>query len=696
MSVWKKLVIAVTTGCLAVSGVSVVGTSVAAAALPEHKPFKVLSYNVKYNSNADLADGIPTWKVRRPQVKALIESNNPDVFSIFETEYSNGATDGHRVVQNMPQDLIDDFGAEYGYYRGSSGRVGVVNNAPKLIFYRKSRFRLATASDVNSCTSKEAPTVLLSSSAVCGAVPVPNAYTPNFMVGTANCGSGGEDRNVAFAKLQDIQSSRKYFVAAMHPQNHPNCWRGRAENLKVLRDTIEKRATGMSVLAMGDMNVDTDCRSGNRACYNLDINAAGKSVISRIEEGGTGYKLFRSDRHSAPTTSANTTVNTNFYGNLGSNASIDYIFHSGGDMAMSDARVDRGAYGAKDATGHLMSPSDHYAISAIVGPRPVFAFGSTLDTRAPGADPGTKVYFTRVNADACADKVMWNPTLNGGATTIALSKCDGTFAPPVKDNVPSESLIGQFYFADINGDSCADKIYWNRVVDSGNTRVFLSNCNGTFKAAVSNPNTASVSTFAHYYFAKVNADACEDLIYWNRVVDSGRTRVGLSNCNGTFKNVVSDTGRGSSTSATAAFFFADVTGDGLADKIAWDPAARQGHTRIYKSAGNGTFPFLSERASGGSVNPRTQFFFADVTGDKKADELAWRADLGQGAIQIFLGKGTRFSNGPTTDVSGNSEADDTVFSFADINGDGASDKVYWNPRMNGGATRVYLSVRRAD
>jgi endonuclease/exonuclease/phosphatase family metal-dependent hydrolase len=667
MSMWKKFVTAVTAGCLVATGVSF-GVSGSAAAVPaaapsaKHQPFKVLSYNVRYNANTDKARGIPAWTARRAQVFALVRSNNPDIFTIIEAEYSNGMTDGHKVKQNMPGDFIAEFGKDYAFYNGT-------NNAPKLIFYRKSRFRLSTAGDPR------------------GSVQVPNVYTKGVKVGSADCWSLGEDRNLAYTKLQDIRSGRSYFVAAMHPLNHPNCYRGREANMKVLQSAIETKASGMSVLAMGDMNTDWDCRTAAKAtCYGLDGD-----IISRIEEGGPGYNLFRSQRHSAPTTSNDTTVNTNWYGSAaGSNASIDYIFHSGGDMTTSNPQVDKGNYGGKD------SPSDHYAISAIIQPS-VFRAESTVDTSGAGADPGTRVYFTRVNADACADKIVWNPALNRWAFSIALSKCNGTFAPPFNDNIRSESRIGQFSFADVNGDSCADKIYRNRLVDSGRIRVFLSNCNGIFKPVISNANITSVSPAnAHFYFGKVNADACEDLIYWNRFVDSGRTRVFMSNCNGTFRNVISDTGSGFSTSPTAAFYFADVTGDGLADKVAWDPAARSGHTRVYRSAGNGTFPFLSERASGGSVNPRTQFFFADVTGDKKADELAWRADLGQGAIQIFLGKGTRFSNGPTTDVSGNSEADDTVFSFADINGDGASDKVYWNPRMNGGATRVYLSVRRAD
>ena len=83
--------------------------------------------------------------------------------------------------------------------------------------------------------------------------------------------------------------------------------------------------------------------------------------------------------------------------------------------------------------------------------------------------------------------------------------------------------------------------------------------------------------------------------------------------------------------------------------------------------------------------------FADVTSDRKVDKLAWRADLARGRVQVFPGTGASFSGVPVMDNTGFSEASDTVFSVADIDGDGTSDKVYWNPRLNGGGTRVYLA-----
>ena len=684
MSMWKKFVIAVTAGCLAATGVSAGVPTAEAVVQPDHKPFKVLSYNVRYNGDNDGAKGIPPWTTRRPQVIALLRNNNPDIFTILEAVVSAGGASApvnRKVKQNIPADLIAAFGTDYGYFLGTG-----TTDVPKLIFYRKSRFRLAAASDAQ------------------GTITIPNPYTQGVPVASTDCWGLSQNKTLGYAKLQDINSGRNYFVAAMHPVNNPNCYEGREKNRTLLQTAIETKATGMSVIAMGDMNTDRDCRKPppwvepnvGGLCYNLDViphnDPAGKDVITRIEEGGAGYNLYRSQRHSAPTTASDTTGNISWYTDAvtGQNASFDYILHSGVDMTTSSPVVDKNTYGGLD------TPSDHYAISAIIQ-QSVFETGSSLDASGPGTNPGTKVYFTRVNADACADKVTWNPALNGGVATTALSNCNGTFAPPLQppfvDNVVSASTFAKFYFADVDGNSCADKIYWNPNVALGATRVFLSNCNGTFQAPVSNANTASLSTNANYYFAKVTPDACEDLIYWNRFVSAGSTRVFKSNCNGTFGDLVVDTGGGSSISPTAEFFFTDVTGDGLTDKVAWDHAASSGHTRVYKGSGTGHFPFLSEQSSGGSIDPTTRFFFADVTGDHKVDKLAWRPDLRRGRIQIFPGTGTGFVNGPVMDNTGFSESADTLYSFADITGNGTSDKVYWNSRFNGGATRVYPSLK---
>jgi VCBS repeat protein len=180
-------------------------------------------------------------------------------------------------------------------------------------------------------------------------------------------------------------------------------------------------------------------------------------------------------------------------------------------------------------------------------------------------------------------------------------------------------------------------------------------------------------------------------VYWNPTFDSGHARVYLSNCDGTFTWSNSNTDAGSSTNSDAHMYFADVTGDGRADKIVWDPAAESGRTRIYASNGNGTFTLLSIHTGGSSGVPETRLYFTDVNGDGHADKIFWRPDYREGRLQIYLGSATGFAGTPLMDNTGWSQSSNTQYFFADLDGSGAADKVYWNYGASDSNSRAYLS-----
>jgi hypothetical protein len=79
-------------------------------------------------------------------------------------------------------------------------------------------------------------------------------------------------------------------------------------------------------------------------------------------------------------------------------------------------------------------------------------------------------------------------------------------------------------------------------------------------------------------------------------------------------------------SASTWLYFADVTGEGCADKIYWNPTFDLGRARVYVSNCDGTFTFLTAHTGGTSVVPETRLYFADVNGDGRADKLFWRPD----------------------------------------------------------------------
>ena len=357
-------------------------------------------------------------------------------------------------------------------------------------------------------------------------------------------------------------------------------------------------------------------------------NSANDDSIAMLEGGSPA--LYRSARHTGATTAGTATFNSSWKNPSTNYNRLDYILVSGGDMATSDPLIDTSEYDG-------ISPSDHFAVMATIRPA-VFQAGSTTDAQGNGTSASTRLYFADVTGDGCADKLSWNPTLLGGATQAFRGNCNGTFgAAIVHDNGGSASNGTTFYFADVNGDACADKIYWNPTFDTGHTRVYLSNCDGTF--AWSNTNT--------------------------------------------------DTG--SSQNADAHFYFADVTGDGRADKILWDLAADSGRTRVYASNGNGTFTFLTSHTGGSSGVPETRLYFTDVNGDGHADKLFWRPDYREGRIQVYLGSATGFAGGPLMNNPGYSQSVNTQYFFADLDGSGAADQIYWNHGSADGGSRAYLS-----
>ncbi|WP_316809917.1 FG-GAP-like repeat-containing protein [Pedobacter heparinus] len=339
-------------------------------------------------------------------------------------------------------------------------------------------------------------------------------------------------------------------------------------------------------------------------------------------------------------------------------------------------------------------PSDHWPVIATYVPG-VFG-GPHTDANGKSASANTQFYFADVDGDGKKDKIYWNPTYDSGKPQVFLSNGNGTFASPAVVHTAGASTLSttRYHYADVNGDGKADQILWNPTLNSGHTRVYLATTSGNFSSTVvDNPEGTSAGTTTVYHFADVNGDGKADKIYWNATFDSGKTRVYLATSGGSFSGTVANGAEGASTTGGTTFYYADVNGDGKADKILWHPTLNSGKTMVYLSDGDGTFTASSTFSNSGatSVAASTVFYFADVNGDGRADKIYWRPDLYLGKLKVYFATTGNVFDGPIYSLRGTSQSANTNFYFSDINGDGKADQIRWNYAENTGELRNYFA-----
>lgn len=368
------------------------------------------------------------------------------------------------------------------------------------------------------------------------------------------------------------------------------------------------------------------------------------------------------------------------------NSKLDWIM-SDRSMAFTSSSVITTSYG-----GYW--PSDHWPVIATYVPG-IFG-GPHTDANGKSASASTNFYFADVDGDGKQDKIYWNPGYDSGRPQVFLSNGNGTFASPAVVHTAGASTLSttRYHYADVNGDGKADQILWNPTLNSGHTRVYLATSGGSFSSTVvDNPEGTSAGTTTVYNFADVNGDGKADKIYWNATFDSGKTRVYLATSGGSFSSSVVNGAEGASTTGGTIFYYADVNGDGKMDKILWHPTLNSGKTMVYLSDGDGTFTASSTFSNSGasSVSASTVFYFADINGDGRADKVYWRPDLYLGKIKAYFATTGNAFGGPIYSLRGTSQSADTNFYFADITGDGKADQIRWNYAEYTGELRNYFA-----
>jgi VCBS repeat protein len=250
----------------------------------------------------------------------------------------------------------------------------------------------------------------------------------------------------------------------------------------------------------------------------------------------------------------------------------------------------------------------------------------------------------------------------------------------------STSSKTKFYFADVTGDGKADKIYWKYDKYGGDIRVFSGTSTGNFSSAGVH-SSGSTSNKTKFYFADVTGDGKADKIYWKYDKYGGDIRVFAATGSGNFSTTaVHSSG---SVSTNTIYYFADISGDGKADKIYWNNIKYNGDLRVFNSnSSSGSFSTTAGNYSG-STDYRTEFYFAYINADSYVDKISWNwSDPLVNNVHVSYGSISGFSGGFS---SSGSSSDKTKFYFADVNG-GPDDKIYWKYDKYGGDMRYFTTT----
>ncbi|MEC4803472.1 MAG: S8 family serine peptidase, partial [Jaaginema sp. PMC 1080.18] len=205
---------------------------------------------------------------------------------------------------------------------------------------------------------------------------------------------------------------------------------------------------------------------------------------------------------------------------------------------------------------------------------------------------------------------------------------------PINGKQPVTGKIDSVYFSDVTGDSLADALVvnnWGTTTRRSTDSLFLENETWTENAYFGSRRT---------FFADVNGDGKADAIAVNNQVSPGFDGVYVKLSNG---SEFGETKKWTDIGYEGEFgtFFADVTGDGKADAI----VVNNGAVTVRRSDGTKFLPnetwtdigYFGERGT----------FFADVTGDGKADAVV----VNNGAVTVRRSDGTKFLPNETwTDI----------------------------------------------
>jgi endonuclease/exonuclease/phosphatase family metal-dependent hydrolase len=556
--------------------------------------FKVMSFNTRHNDASDPH----SITFRRDLIKQIIVDNAPDIFGLQEF------TDDSFEAWFLPQ--MTSLG--YNMYYDTT-----ITSTPKAIFFKSNRFTLL------------------------------DSGTKRIM----------HERTATWAILQDQTTAKKYFISNSHWDNDPDI--NRQDNVRELVEMVNDHNTeNLTTIVFGDFNAKPGTTEINYLKSNLD-------VVDGLMEDENTY-------HGWDATAT---------------SKLDWIM-STKDIAVLKYDVIRTSYGGD-------WPSDHFPVMVTYVPA---LYGAANNDATGSGSSNSQFSFADVDGDGKKDKILWRNNFDSGKPRVYLSTGTGTFSSSFVSHTAGASGVAttKYYYADVDGDGKADQIVWNPGYTSGQTRVYLATTGGNFSGTAI-LQSGSTSTETRFYFADVNGDGKADKIYWNPTYDSGNNRVYFATTGGSFSTAYTVNTNASSESTTSTYYYADINGDGKSDKILWHPSNNDGKTMVYLSNGDGNFTLSTTYSEAGpSSTATTRYYFADVNGDGRADKIFWRPNAYLGKSKIYLSKSTGAFDTPIYSLRSASTEEETKLYFADINGDGKADQLFWNNNLYSGDFKNYFAL----
>jgi hypothetical protein len=307
----------------------------------------------------------------------------------------------------------------------------------------------------------------------------------------------------------------------------------------------------------------------------------------------------------------------------------------------------------------------------------------TIELQAEWLHDGAQLLTNRtkyadINGDGKVDAIYFDTTGSRGVW-VSLGTDDG-FAPAEMWLQLGYSTPDQIQYADVNGDGTADALYFDTLRSRG---VWVSLSEGIgFKPAEMWAQYGE-STPNQIQYADINGDGKADALYF----DSGKSncvRVSFSTGTG-FTSPQSWICHGPSTPDQMQY--ADLNGDGKVDGIYFDTLRSRG-VWVSLSTGTGFEPVKNWLQHGESTPNQLQY--ADVNGDAKADALYFDTSRSRG-VWVSLSTGTSFTPGQMWLAHGESTPE--LIEYADLNGDGKADAIYYDVLRSGG---VWVSLSKGD